>query len=430
MTPDLSKSQLRALPPPGLGQQPLHQSNGSTAVKILVLVFTAIFLLCVVLPAAYLGSSSWRRSRAYDAAEGQIIACPEKYDATVCDTMEFVQKHRGHAFRSVPKIRFLEDAELEQERRDGIPDDDPLLSEATALYKSLGLIGEDVNLIEVENGAGVSSILGYSELQSGDITLRGTDASDPFILETLAHELSHSYDTQWLNGSSLPLLLPSWLDDVDEKAFARLVVDEGTAEIVARDWLESQPAEVKALYAENAAEFDRQRISVYEGELPEVGGVAESGSSASYERYVSYPYEVGPGVVETLRAQVDNVDQLTIDPPETTERLLHPEVLAEDDPVVGVEAGGSDDVDFDGTLGELQLSYVLGPEAAEGWDGDSFSLWSEDGAPCISLTVAAENDVELSEMLEAAERWEQALSSRSAGEIFEDGRALLRMSNC
>ena len=398
---------------------------------LVLTILVAVILLFVVLPGLYVASGPWRRSRAYDAAEGKVLPCPDDYDPKICDTLTFVQKNRGRSFRWNPEINLIEEDEFLAEVRKSGYVDEIALEESTLLFASLGLIGQDVDLFEVEDTRGAESVSGFYNFDSQEITIRGTELN-PFVLEILAHELSHAYDDQWLVGSTIPLAPPTGFLDSREKSYVRLVVYEGAAELVARDWLAAQSEEDKQEYDDVATEFSEQVADRSDdGEAPTLGGVAERGSSKVWSDHQRYPYVEGPSLVEELTENYDSLDALVKDPPETSERALHPDILGDDDPPINdLPIGGPNDSDYVDVLGELQLSYVLGVEAAEGWDGDIYNVWDDGGEACISLTVAAETDKDLAEMVAAAERWAEALPERSASTIVDEQHELLRMANC
>jgi hypothetical protein len=114
----------------------------------------------------------------------------------------------------------------------------------------------------------------------------------------------------------------------------------------------------------------------------------------------NFPYDAGVGFVNALYEQGGNaaVDAAFIDPPRSTEQVIHPERYLERDAPTAVRlpdlsetlGGGWRELSED-TLGEFGIIVLLtGPEnggeafeaalpKAAGWDGDRYALYAHDG---------------------------------------------------
>ncbi len=407
--------------------EPIPESVGvSKRFKAFMFMVVAMLLLGVVLPAAYFLTGSWRRQRAYDNAAGNVLDCPADVDEQICDAAEFVQVLRGRSFRTFPEVRVIGSDEFDESLADDWVDE-AWLGYNDTVYTALGLIGDDVDLVEVERTQGIASILGYYSLGDQTITIRGPELN-PFTLETLVHELSHAYDDQWLTSSTVPFTPPTWAFETDSQGFVRLVVEEGMAELVAKKWLDAQPDDVKE-------EYDRIIEQRY-GSEPSTGvavapfAASDSDSLDVWFLLQGYPYVSGPGIVEQAAEGNEEIDQLITDPPDTIERLLHPDVDDQDDPVVEVEAPTEVEAEYEGQLGELQLSFVLGVDAAAGWDGDRFVAWNESDRSCITVHVAAESSTELAQMVDGAQGWQERDPGRTVETVQRDGLEVLRLATC
>ena len=111
-------------------------------------------------------------------------------------------------------------------------------------------------------------------------------------------------------------------------------------------------------------------------------------------------------------------------PPLTTEQVLHASAWETREqarfpspPEIDYEPKG------EGVLGELLLSILLGPKAAEGWGGDAYVLYEHDGLRCVAASVVADTDADLDEIASAAQLWVEesdlvdASSERDAGRV-------------
>jgi len=162
------------------------------------------------------------------------------------------------------------------------------------------------------------------------------------------------------------------------------------------------------------ADWEHLSELVSQAEQPAYG--EELDRSEAWARLRRFPYWEGRQFAETLfrTGGWEVIDHAYIDPPRSTEQVLHPERYLEerDDPTVvavpslGAVLGEGWTMLLQDTLGEfvvgLYLNEVLPEErawqAADGWDGDVFVVWEhEDGRTMLVWRTIWDSPAEAAE---------------------------------
>jgi hypothetical protein len=129
---------------------------------------------------------------------------------------------------------------------------------------------------------------------------------------------------------------------------------------------------------------------------------------------VAFPYLVGPEFATQVFAQGGQarLDAAYVEPPTTSEQLLHPEAFLAGEAAKTVTnpkpAGKAKAIDA-GVLGELGLLLVLsttGPaqRAAAGWGGDRYVAWRDGDDTCVRITIAMDTPQDDAELRQALDR--------------------------
>ena len=171
----------------------------------------------------------------------------------------------------------------------------------------------------------------------------------------------------------------------------------------------------------DVADWDHLSELATHAEEPRFG--ARLDSAESWTRLRRFPYWEGWRFAEVIfrSGGWQAIERAYMDPPSSTEQVLHPERFLEerDDPVsivvpdVGSVLGEEWELYIQDTLGELVIGLYLEAwlteerawGAAEGWDGDAFVVWEhEDGSRVTIWRTIWDNTKE-------AEEFEQALAA-------------------
>jgi hypothetical protein len=148
--------------------------------------------------------------------------------------------------------------------------------------------------------------------------------------------------------------------------------------------------------------------------LPEVRDVP-----SILKRSIVAPYTDGIAFTHALRREGDwaRVDAAWLEPPATTEQLLHPEKyrareVAEEVPLPPGPPGGSATVRYRDVLGEQTIRLVLedwvpldtARKAASGWAGDSTALFVEGSRRAVAIALRYDDEPSARRAFEALVR--------------------------
>ncbi len=344
----------------------------------------------------------------------ETLPCPDGVDPVICDAAEFVQQVRGRPFQTFPEVELLPDAEFDRALLsdfdlyvDAIEADDATLT-------ALGLIGPDVSLVEVERGALEAGVVGFYDPSTGQTVVRGNDLS-LYAQLVLVHELVHAFDDQWFD------LDRGGPDAEADYGFSAVI--EGNASRVENLWRSQLSPSDQALLAE------QERTALSEEDIDRLLAIPPA-----LQTIQSSPYFDGEVYVDEIVAEGGEaaVDAALIDPPTSSEEILHPDVdrSVEAEIPIPLPAAEGPVVD-DGRLGELMIQQWLGRLAADGWGGDRYTTFTLDGQQCILVDLVGDDAVETAEIVDAATAWaERSPTQRTATETTIAGRAGIRVRAC
>lgn len=343
---------------------------------------------------------------------GAPPASEAEVDGLVDELLKFITETRG--------LEPLEPVEVELQDEevflDGLFEDfdeEEDLAGVNATLSALKLVPQDFDLEDELRGTLETGVVGYYDPEADLLYVRGTSLT-PFVEVTLVHELVHALQDQHFGLEDL-------LDIDDDEAFsgAQALV-EGDAEQVAREYLFTLSFEEQSQLLAEAQSF--------------LGPASEGrGGVDVLDAVLGFPYIHGPEFVAALVEQqgYERVDAAFDDPPRSTEQILHPEayLFGEDPLQVDVPDADGEVVD-DGSIGEFLLAYLLDPsgsdqdavEAAEGWGGDAYVTWREEGRIVTAVRFVMDGAADRQELLDALRGWAEA---HGRARVSESGRALL-----
>ncbi len=341
------------------------------------------------------------------------------FDATMAELMAFVEVERGLEFKTPPVVEVLDDGEFSARLLEDFDDDVEDLELAQDLYRALGLIEADVDLVETVRSFLDIGVLGVYDPETEELLVRGTDLT-PYTQQTVVHELVHALDDQWFD------LDRSELDDaVDESSFGFSALVEGNARHIEAIWEESlTEAEREELLREEmsyAADVDIDILSI-----PSI--VLE---------LMTAPYELGQPFVEAIRADggLAAVDAAFESPPLTSEQVIYPFRYLDGEDAIEVPAPEADgEVIDEGAFGHLVLFLMLAEsmspddsrDAATGWGGDWYVAWNRGDETCVRVDFASDSSRDREELDEALDVW---ADDQSDAEVERNGD-LTRLTSC
>jgi hypothetical protein len=222
---------------------------------------------------------------------------------------------------------------------------------------------------------------------------------------TVAHEYVHGLQDQNFDLTAL-------LDDDslnDDQYLARLSLVEGDASL----------AMVEYLWA-HLSELDAGELQTF---LAEEEGSEEALAAAPpiIRETLSFPYLSGLDFVTVLQQEGwDAVDAAYLDPPQSSEQILHPDkYLSGDEPELITLApltstlGTAWRLVEAETLGEFQTNLYLVQQldqetadlASQGWDGDRYAVYTDDNALLLVFATAWDSPADREEFVSAYQQY-------------------------
>ena len=257
---------------------------------------------------------------------------------------------------------------------------------------TLGLLPVGSSLREITLAFQGGQVAGYYSPEKNELFVVSRASSvGPADEATYAHEFTHQLQDQHVDLDALGIDV---LDQSD-RSLARLALVEGDATSVQTTWMTQSltPAELGEVLA---ASLDPAALAAFNNAPP-------------YMRETAFfPYQDGLGFVTQLTAAggYAAVDAAYVDPPDSTEQVLHPEKYTQREAPVAVKIPGGiatklgagwSEVAQD-TLGELLIriwtqiggqSTLEARTAAEGWGGDRLALYRGPNGATIVVLVSA-----------------------------------------
>ena len=308
--------------------------------------------------------------------------------------VEFVEQHRGLAFKKDVDIYLLSEREFDESVSGTAVD--PIRGYVESLsivgfLKAMGLVANDFELSSLED-AGRRSLLGVYDPIKKRIVVRA-ELPEPLLHQVVVHELTHALDDQY-------------------HPLEEIVVDLRTEELRALQALnEGDATRIDSLFVEQLPPAQRAVVDGGVEGLPDIPA-----SSKPFLQLLAFPYVAGPDFVRALVEHGGNaaVDEAFRTRPTTSEHLLHPDRFLRGAPPASVPQPAVDgELARLGVLGELGLRTILGEtldaaaaaRAADGWGGDRFVTWSDKGKTCVRVNVRMDTPADANEVRDGFRQW-------------------------
>jgi hypothetical protein len=330
----------------------------------------------------------------------------------------FVERERGLEFEHPVEVRFLPEEEFREEvtadQADLSDEEREEVTRQEGAARAFGLLGPDDDLFEQVNSVRGEGVLAYYSPEQTEIVVRGTEP-DVAMRATLVHELVHALQDQ---AFDLEELQDQATDSAADLAITGLI--EGDASTVEDAWVE-------ALDEDEQEEHDDQSETSTDDFRSETEDV-----SPAITAFFGAPYRFGPTFVDVLRAEGGRprLDEAFTSPPLSDAHLLRPDRFLADDQPQQVEPPslpeGSDAEEPDalGAVGMYlalvsEIDPVVALEAADGWDGDAFAVYEEDGQVCARLDVVGHDTAATDRIEKAFGAW--AAERDGSAEVQRNG---------
>ena len=336
-------------------------------------------------------------------------------DDLVAELSAFVEEERGLEFEDPVQVEIEDDDAFHERLFADFEEDAELTAQVDPLYKAVGLLDPDEDLVETMRTAFEGAVIGFYDPETAELVVRG-GAITPGVRVTVAHELTHALDDQHFD-----LDRPEYDEADDEIAFGFSGLVEGSAVAVQDAYIETMSADEMDQYLEEQLSYG----------IPDV--------PFALLELIGAPYEHGPDLVEALRDDGgrERLDGAFAEPPRTSEQVLHPETYLDGEAAVEVEHPEADgEVVWDGVLGELFVELVLDQEvpdqaedAAQGWGGDWAVSWLDGERSCMRAVMVGDTADDSDELFTAWTAWAASVD-RTAEAVQAEAGGPVTVTSC
>ena len=356
---------------------------------------------------------------------------PDEWDPRVAPFAEIVEDERGLEFEHPVHVDFLSVEEF----RERVTEDDQELTDedreeiraSAGLFRALGLLESDRDLLETLNELRGAGVLGYYSHDDERIRMRGKELT-PDVRSTLVHELTHALQDQHFD-------LGGRLDELEE-------ADDSAAVAAFRAIVEGDASRIETAWREDLDEDEREALSRAQQEEQKQFGKDSAGVPEVLKTLMGAPYAFGEALLRVAVADggEDAVDAMFEEPPTTEEHLVDPWTFVEDaDPAIEVAEPdlGPGQEEFDsGQIGSLGWLLVLAErvpagmtlKAVDGWGGDAYVAYEQDDLSCVDVHYRADTGRDLREMRTALEEWTSRMPDARLGTA--DGGSTVTFRSC
>jgi hypothetical protein len=354
---------------------------------------------------------------------------PSSWDPRVQKYVDFVEQKRELRFTHPVYVDFLSDADFTKQVTSDpseLSDDDKAeLEHYAGMLRALGLVQGDVDLFDTSNELQGAGIIGFYSYQDERLRIRGTTIT-PAVESTIVHELTHALQDQNFDlGKRFEELDKA--DDANSSAassgFHALV--EGDARRIETMWRDGlSDADRAALDKEKTA--DAKGFEAAAHDIPD-----------AMVTMLEAPYDLGEALLAVAVQQGGDraVDDLFRSPPKTEEQQLDPWTLVADHQgfltVPKPELPDGVKTFDDGAFGSVGWLLVLSERlpveqaltAVDGWGGDSYAAYEQDGVSCVSMSWRGDTVADRGQMQAALVAW-VAKGPKGAATVTRDDLTL------
>lgn len=307
----------------------------------------------------------------------------------------------------------------------------------SAVLTAFGLLEPGFDLLEFYQDLYSEQIAGYYDNETKEMYIVQGEGFGGQERSTYAHEYLHVLQDQTfgiadgLNFSDADCEIDS------ERCLAVQSLLEGDASVTEQAWL-----------SQYGSQQDRTDISDFYSSFS--SPVFDSAPAFMRQDFI-FPYRYGAEFVYSLRDRGgwEAVNAAYLDPPLSSEQILHPDQYPMDKPVTvkipdlsGIVGGQWQEIDS-GTLGEWYLYLILtqgyrpetwladdtAREAAAGWDGDAYRVYQHPDTmeTLLVLSVAMDSEQDARELSDAFmaygnSRWGEVSSDQSNTVVWNSGQ--------
>jgi hypothetical protein len=321
---------------------------------------------------------------------------PESLREEIARLIPIAEEIRGLEFLSAPQVTVLTPDELETRVVDQLLEDYVDHEVDEALYRLLGLVPSDFELLDTILSLYGEAVAGYYDGDTSELVVTATqDEFSPLEQATIVHELTHALTDQVLefNDRYNQLFDEERFDEA--AAFQSLI--EGDASLAELLYVQQLDAEAQQQFLEEAFGVD---MTVFDQVPPFM------------QDSLTFPYDTGFTFVQHVFSEggYEAVDDAYANPPLSSEQVIWPDDYPGDVPLevalptnelIGYE------VNEESTWGEigfrLMFDQVLGGNdvASEGWGGDAYRVYVDESNVVLVLVFRGDSASDATELGQA-----------------------------
>lgn len=322
-----------------------------------------------------------------------IEELPVGQQEVLSDLIRITEETRGLDFIEPPSIKVVTPEELAVLVREDVEENIEDIDVDQALYRLLGLIDGDTELLDLYTGVLGEQVAGFYDSETAELVVPlRADEFGALERSTIVHELTHALTDQHFDFGAVYEAM------IDEERF-----DEAAAyqSVIEGDAVLTELAYLRDLPVEEQREVIQESLAVE--------STALDAAPRFFRESLIFPYVQGQVFMDRL-FQLEGragIDQAYANPPVSTEQIITPEDYRRDEPVE-VElpelAPDGYQLEYDGVWGELSFelmfNQVLGgrPDAADGWGGDGYQVYFDGNRVALVLRWVGDTSEDATEM--------------------------------
>ena len=357
-------------------------------------------------------------------------AASSGWDARVEPIAHAVEKLRGLEFEHPVPVDFLSEAafkkNLEVDRNKLSGDDKKDIQRAQSQLRSIGLLADNVDLIDAISSLQTSGALAKYDPKTKRVTVRGKKL-DGATKVTLAHELTHALQDQHFDLTKL------------QKTANRNHASDALKALV-----EGDARRVQLLYADQLSSAERDQYEQFQktGADQALAETRAQGVPDSLSVLFESPYTLGPPMLAVVEATEGKqaIDGLFRDPPKADSAFLTPSTLVDGSKLTKVAprklAADEPAVGKADVFGPFSLYLMLAARSdpvaalaiADGWAGDAMVTFTRGGTTCIRTTFAGRTKEATSALASALQQW--AASGPAGAATVQDDASRPTLTAC
>ena len=355
------------------------------------------------------------------AAAGAETGDRSELDLFVDEAIGFIEVERELTFLTRPTVLVVPDDEfvalLDEDFAETFDDDPEFVEQYTTIYRALGLIDPDESIDEEYRAFGSAGVLGFYDTETEELVVREGDGLSLLTRATIVHELVHALEDQ-----RFELFRPEYDDRTDELPWTFSAVVEGSASHIESQW-------VSALSADDQQALELEELSFGDDSMFDEFSIAFLVSELAV-------YWDGEEFVAAVIADegMEAIDGLLVEPPATSEQVLRPELWPDEAPLEVAVPSVDGDLVYEGAGGQALIEALLTEIAppgdiervANGWGGDTFVAYRDEGRSCLRWDLRADSPTDLDELEAGLGQWVDTFG----GSVSQPAGDLLRVDRC